>query len=82
MQNIFKLNEIANSFQLFAIIIYIIKNSIANTTAQQVTATLNKSAPSHATPIPATREATPETGDCVALTIDGNVITASVTYGT
>ena len=61
---------------------FYIKNSNSNTTAQQETATISKSAPTHAATIPTMRATSPEMGLWVAFTIAGNVITARVTYGT
>ena len=58
------------------------KNSSTSTTAQQPTATWNRFAPNHAAAIPNTSAARPAMGEFVAWTMDGKVITASVTYGT
>ena len=57
-------------------------NSNISTTRQQDEATLNKSKPFHATNRPTTNAAIPEYTLWVAFIIAGNVITASVTYGT
>ena len=62
--------------------VYIRKNSRTSTTAQQPTATWNRFAPSHAAAMPSTSAARPATGELVAFTMDGKVMTASVTYGT
>lgn len=61
---------------------HIRKSSAIKTTAQQVTATLNKSKPRIATMMPMQHAAAPAIGLLVAFTIAGKVITASVTYGT
>ncbi len=47
-----------------------------------MTDTGNNPAPNHASSIAATKATAPDTGDPVACVIVGNVITASVTYGT
>ena len=57
-------------------------NSVTNTTEQQSNATLKRLAPNQAATIPAINAKPPEISDCVAWIIAGNVITASVTYGT
>lgn len=57
-------------------------SSITNTSRQQMTDTGKSPAPSHAAIMPAISAARPEIGLCVACTIAGNVMTASVTYGT
>ena len=55
------------------------KSSSTNTTPQQIAATGSSPAPSQAAAIPAASAAAPATGDCVAVRMAGNVITASVT---
>lgn len=57
-------------------------SSVIKTTAQQAQATGNRPAPNHESAIPMTSAIIPATGDCVASTIAGNVITARVIYGT
>ena len=49
---------------------------------QQITATRNKLAPSHAEIIPTISASIPEIAEFVAYNIAGNVITANVAYGT
>jgi len=56
-----------------------IKNSSTNTITQDETATKNSPLPSYARTIAATSAIAAAIGDCVAESIDGNVITASVT---
>ena len=53
-----------------------------NATPQQEAATVISPPPRRAIRIPATSAAAPATGCSVACTMAGNVITASVTYGT
>ena len=53
-----------------------------NTTAQHTHATGKSPAPMSESTIPITRAAVPAIGFDVACTIAGNVITASVIYGT
>ena len=55
------------------------KNSIPNTTAQQMTATGRSPAPAYAAMIPIISASAPEMGDWVAWIMAGKVITASVT---
>ena len=58
------------------------KSSRMNTTAQHTHATGKSPAPMSESTIPITRAAVPAIGFDVACTIAGNVITASVIYGT
>lgn len=57
-------------------------NSTTNTTIHASTDTVNKLAPNQARSIAAIKASAAETGLPVAESIAGNVITASVTYGT
>ena len=57
-------------------------SSITNTLTQQAEATMNRFPPNQAQIMPATRAPTPAIGEFVASMIAGNVMTASVTYGT
>ena len=52
------------------------------TTTQHIMATGNSPKPIHAAMMPMMRAMSPGTDDCVTSMIAGNVITASVTYGT
>ena len=54
-------------------------SSRMNTTAQQAAETVIMLAPIHASTIPTTRAAAPESGLAVALTMAGKVMTESVT---
>ena len=58
------------------------KSSSMKTAVQQVTATLKRSNPNHATMMPTRKDIAPDILLCVAFMIAGNVITARVTYGT
>lgn len=58
------------------------KNSRTKTVTQHMIDTGNKPSSIQAATIPTTSAIIPASGDCVACTIAGNVITASVTYGT
>jgi len=55
---------------------------MTKTTTQQMMDTGKRPAPHRAATIPAARAKAPAAGDWVASTMAGNVITASVTYGT
>ena len=61
---------------------YTKKNSVMNTIAQQITATVWRLLPHHAAMIPMTSASAAVTVLFVAERIAGNVITANVTYGT
>ena len=63
-------------------LVYTRKISATKTTAQQAQATGKSPAPKYERIIPTARAMIPATGDCVASTMAGKVITARVMYGT